>query len=79
MEVPRLEKIVLNIGMGEAIDNAKSLEIAQTDLANIAGQHPVITRAKKSISAFKLRVEVSFSEPFVPCLWRQRKLSSGKR
>ncbi|MBI2830180.1 MAG: 50S ribosomal protein L5 [Chloroflexi bacterium] len=55
MEVPRLEKIVLNIGMGEAIDNPKALEIAQTDLANIAGQHPVITRAKRSISAFKLR------------------------
>jgi large subunit ribosomal protein L5 len=55
MQVPRLEKIVINIGMGEAIENPKTMEIAQADLAKIAGQHPVITRAKRSISAFKLR------------------------
>ena len=55
MEVPRLEKIVLNIGVGEAIQNAKALEAAEKDLATISGQHPVTTRAKKSIAAFKLR------------------------
>lgn len=55
MEVPRLEKIALNIGMGEAIQNAKALEAAEGDLAAISGQHPVITRSKKSIAAFKLR------------------------
>jgi len=56
MEVPRLEKVVFNIGAGEAIQNAKALEAAEGDLATITGQHPVTTRAKKSISAFKLRV-----------------------
>jgi len=56
MEVPRLEKISLNIGLGEAITNAKALEAAERDLAAISGQHPVITRSKKSIAAFKLRV-----------------------
>ena len=55
MQVPRLEKIVLNIGLGEAIQNAKALEAAEGDLAAISGQHPVITRAKKSIAAFRLR------------------------
>lgn len=55
MQVPRLEKIVLNIGLGEAIQNAKALEAAEKDLAAISGQHPVITRAKKSIASFKLR------------------------
>lgn len=55
MQVPRLEKIVLNIGLGEAIQNAKALEAAETDLTAISGQHPVTTRAKKSIAAFKLR------------------------
>ena len=55
MQVPRLEKIVLNIGMGEAITNAKALEAAQGDLTSIAGQHPVITRSRKSIANFKLR------------------------
>ena len=55
MQVPRLEKIVLNIGMGEAISNAKALEAAQGDLTSIAGQHPVITRSRKSIANFKLR------------------------
>ena len=55
MQVPRLEKVVLNIGLGEAIQDAKALEAAEGDLAAISGQHPVITRAKKSIANFKLR------------------------
>ena len=55
MQVPRLEKVVLGIGVGEAIQNAKALEAAEGDLTAISGQHPVITRAKKSIAAFKLR------------------------
>jgi large subunit ribosomal protein L5 len=55
MQVPRLEKVVLNIGLGEAIQNAKALDAAVGDLATIAGQKPVVTRAKKSIAAFKLR------------------------
>jgi large subunit ribosomal protein L5 len=55
MEVPHLEKIALNIGLGEAIQNAKALEAAGGDLAAISGQHPVITRSKKSIAAFRLR------------------------
>jgi large subunit ribosomal protein L5 len=55
MQVPCLEKIVLNIGLGEAIQNAKALESAEGDLVAISGQHPVITRAKKSIAAFRLR------------------------
>ncbi len=55
MQVPRLEKVVLNIGVGEAIQNAKALESAESDLASISGQHPVTTRAKKSIAAFRLR------------------------
>ena len=56
MQVPRLSKIVLNIGLGEAIQNAKALESAEHDLTAIAGQHPVVTRAKRPIAAFKLRV-----------------------
>jgi len=55
MEVPRLDKVVLNIGLGEAIQNAKALEAAESDLTAISGQHPVTTRAKKSIAAFRLR------------------------
>ena len=55
MQVPCLEKVVLNIGVGEAIQNAKALEAAERDLATISGQHPVTTRAKKSIAAFRLR------------------------
>ncbi|ACN16679.1 RplE [Desulforapulum autotrophicum HRM2] len=55
MEVPKLDKIVLNIGLGEAINNVKLLDSAVEDLALIAGQRPVITKAKKSIAAFKLR------------------------
>jgi large subunit ribosomal protein L5 len=55
MQAPRLDKIVLNIGLGEATQNAKALEAAERDLAAISGQHPVITRAKKSISSFRVR------------------------
>ena len=55
MQVPRLEKVVLNIGLGEAIQNAKAMESAEGDMVAIAGQHPIITRARKSIAAFKLR------------------------
>lgn len=55
MQVPKLEKIVLNIGMGEAIQNIKALDSAVEELTAVAGQKPVITRAKKSIAAFKLR------------------------
>jgi large subunit ribosomal protein L5 len=55
MQVPRLDKIVLNIGLGEAIQNQRALEAAINDLSLISGQHPVITRAKRSIASFKLR------------------------
>src|SRR3954454_19225036 len=55
MEVPRLEKIVINMGVGAATDQARLLEGAINDLTIIAGQKPVITRAKKSIAGFKLR------------------------
>ena len=55
MRVPRLEKVALNIGVGEAIQNARALEAAEKDLADISGQHPVTTRARKSIAAFRLR------------------------
>ncbi|MBW7995779.1 MAG: 50S ribosomal protein L5 [Candidatus Glassbacteria bacterium] len=54
-QIPRLVKIVLNVGMGDAIQNPKSLEAAQEELRQITGQHAVITTAKKSISNFKLR------------------------
>jgi len=55
MQVPRLVKVVLNMGMGEAISNAKALDHAVSEMGLITGQHPVITRAKKSIATFKLR------------------------
>ncbi|NDY41320.1 50S ribosomal protein L5 [Dissulfurirhabdus thermomarina] len=55
LEVPRLEKVVLNMGLGEAIQNPKVLDSAVEEMAQIAGQRPVITRAKKSIAAFKVR------------------------
>jgi len=55
MELPRLRKIVLSIGLGEATQEPKALEAAEKDLTTVSGQHPVTTRAKKSISAFKLR------------------------
>jgi len=55
MEVPKIEKIVINIGLGEAIANSKTLDAAVSDLQLITGQKPVVTRAKKSIAGFKLR------------------------
>jgi len=55
MQLPKLEKIMLSIGLGEAIQNPKALEAAERDLTAISGQHPVITRAKKSVASFKLR------------------------
>ncbi len=55
MQVPKIEKVVINMGVGEAISNPKSMDAAVTDLAKISGQKPVVTRAKKSIAAFKLR------------------------
>ena len=55
MEVPKLDKIVINMGVGEAVGNSKALESAVADMTQIAGQKPVITKAKKSIAAFKVR------------------------
>ena len=55
MEVPRLDKIVVNIGLGEALQDAKALDHAVQDIATITGQRPVVTRARKSIAGFKLR------------------------
>lgn len=55
MEVPKITKVVVNIGLGEALDNAKSLDAAVGDLTQITGQKPVVTKARKSIAAFKLR------------------------
>lgn len=55
MEVPKVQKIVLNVGLGEAIQNIKLLDAAQKELAMITGQKPVVTKAKKSIASFKLR------------------------
>jgi len=55
MQVPKIEKVVINMGVGEAVSNSKVLDSAVTDLQKIAGQKPVITRAKKSIAGFKLR------------------------
>jgi large subunit ribosomal protein L5 len=54
-QVPRISKVVVNIGLGEALQNAKALENASGDLVTITGQRPIITRAKKSIATFKLR------------------------
>ncbi len=55
MEVPRLEKMVVNVGLGEALQDAKALDFAARDIAAITGQRPAITRAKKSIASFRLR------------------------
>jgi len=55
MQVPRIKKVVVNIGVGEALDNAKSLDAAVADLTQIVGQKPIITKARKSIANFKLR------------------------
>jgi len=59
MSIPKLEKIVINLGLGEAIQNAKVIDIAVGDLMTISGQKPVVTKAKKSIAAFKLREGMS--------------------
>ncbi len=59
MQVPRLKKVVVNVGLGEAISNAKALDSAAKELGQITGQRPVITRAKKSIAGFKLREGMS--------------------
>lgn len=59
MAVPKLEKIVINMGLGEAIANAKILDVATDELGRIAGQRPVVTKAKKSIANFKLRQNMS--------------------
>jgi large subunit ribosomal protein L5 len=55
MQIPRLEKVVVNIGLGEAIQNAKALDAAVGDLSQITGQKPIVTRAKRSIAQFRLR------------------------
>ena len=55
MEIPRLEKIVLNMGLGDCKDNAKSMEVAVSELTIISGQKPLVTKAKKSIANFKVR------------------------
>lgn len=55
MQVPRITKVVINIGLGEAMDNPKAIEAALTDLTTITGQKPVVTKARKSIANFKLR------------------------
>ncbi len=56
MQIPRLDKIVVNIGMGEAIGNAKAMDAAASDLAQITGQRPVVTKSRRAISNFKLRI-----------------------
>ncbi len=55
MQVPRITKVVVNVGLGEALDNAKAIEFATSDITTITGQKPVLTKAKKSIAGFKLR------------------------
>jgi large subunit ribosomal protein L5 len=58
MQIPRLDKVVLNMGVGEAVSDSKKIRAAEADLALIAGQKPVITKAKKSIAGFKVREEM---------------------
>lgn len=55
MQVPRISKVVVNVGLGEALDNAKAIEFATNDIVAITGQKPVVTKAKNSIAGFKLR------------------------
>jgi large subunit ribosomal protein L5 len=59
MEIPKLEKVVINMGLGDTKDNAKSLDAAVSELATIAGQKPVVTKAKKSVASFKVRKGMS--------------------
>ena len=56
MQIPRVEKVILNIGMGESIGNAKAMDAAASDLATITGQKPIVTKSKKAISNFRLRI-----------------------
>jgi large subunit ribosomal protein L5 len=56
MQIPRVDKIILNIGMGESIGNAKAMDAAANDLASITGQRPIVTKSKKAISNFRLRI-----------------------
>jgi large subunit ribosomal protein L5 len=58
MQIPRLDKIVLNMGVGEAVSDSKKIRAAEADLAQIAGQKPIVTKAKKSIAGFKVREEM---------------------
>lgn len=55
MEIPKIEKVIINMGVGEAVGNPKALDSAIADMTQIAGQKPIVTRAKKSIAAFKIR------------------------
>ena len=55
MQIPKLDKVVVNIGMGEAKENAKAIDYAMNDLALITGQKPIVTKAKKSVASFKVR------------------------
>ena len=55
MEIPRIEKVVLNVGLGDAVSNAKLIEVVCNEIGAISGQKPVVTKAKKSIASFKLR------------------------
>lgn len=55
MQAPRITKVVVNVGLGEALDNAKAIEFATNDIIAITGQRPVVTKAKKSVASFKLR------------------------
>jgi large subunit ribosomal protein L5 len=59
MEIPKLHKVIINIGLGDCKDNPKALELAVDELAQISGQHPIITKAKKSIANFKVREGMS--------------------
>ena len=59
MEIPKIEKVVINMGVGEAVKDAKKIEIAQKELASITGQFPIITKAKKANASFKLREGMS--------------------
>lgn len=59
MQIPKLEKVVINMGLGEAIQNPKALDAAMADLTTISGQKPIVTKAKKSIAAFKVRQGMS--------------------
>ena len=59
MEIPRIDKVVINMGMGEAVKDSKKIEIAQKELASITGQFPIITKAKKANASFKLREGMS--------------------